>query len=119
MDTKEKKKPKQKKNEMHARVSRSIEEVSRGVHSRILMDWGSYWAAIEHPESFSINRGSYQEAVENAIKNSWRVLIGTNLSRAIEKLSRWVKTVFQRREKQRLEYNQSSYPTKEPNIMNR
>ena len=38
----EKKKAKQKKNEMHARVSRSIEEVSRGVHNRISMDRGSY-----------------------------------------------------------------------------
>ena len=37
-----KKKAKPKKNEMHARVSRSIEEVSRGVHNRISMDRGSY-----------------------------------------------------------------------------
>ena len=76
---------------------------------------GSRWieVAIEHLESFSMDQSSYWECQ----KNSWRVLIDSNLLRAIEKLSRWAKIVFQRRGKQRLECNQACYPTKEPNNM--
>ena len=58
---------------------------------------GSRWieVAIEHLESFSMDQSSYWECQ----KNSWRVLIDSNLLRAIEKLSRWAKIVFQRRGK--------------------
>ena len=43
--------------------------------------------------------------------------IDSNLLKAIEKLLRWAKTVFQRREKHKHECNQACYPTKDPNNM--
>ena len=57
--------------------------------------------------------------IENAIrfvkKSSPRVSIDRNLSRAIEKLSSLIKSVFQRGEKHRNECNQACYTTKDPN----
>ena len=43
-----------------------------------------------------------------------RGLLDSNLSRAIEKLSRWAKTVFQGKEKHRHECNQACNTTKDP-----
>ena len=47
----------------------SIEELSR-ICQEVSIAKGSRWieVAIEHPESFSMDRSSYQEAVENVIK---------------------------------------------------
>ena len=57
--------------------------------------------------------------IENVIrsvkKSSTRVSIDSYLSRAVEKLSRWAKTIFQRREKHINKCNQACYPTKYPN----
>ena len=57
--------------------------------------------------------------IENVIRsveksNPW-VSINSYLSRSVEKLLRWAKIVFQRREKHKNECNQACYPTKDPN----
>ena len=44
--------------------------IERRPHQRISMDQGSCQVAIKHPESISMDRSSYREAVENAIKSS-------------------------------------------------
>ena len=58
--------------------------------------------AIEHPESFSMDR----EAIKNTIKSSWRVSID---SLSVESYRDCLKTIFQRREKHRYECIQACY----------
>ena len=126
MDTKEKKKNKQTKKKTNKQTNKNKKnkrkmKCMQGYLNRSRRWWevsatGSRWieVAIEYPESFSTNQSSYREVVDNAIKNNWRVSIDSNLLKAIEKLSRWAKTVFHRREKHRYKCNQAYYLTKDP-----
>ena len=53
-----------------------VEELSR-ICREVSIAKESRWieVAIEHPKSFSMDRSSYREAIENAIKSSLRVSI--------------------------------------------
>jgi len=55
-----------------------------------------------------------KNVIRSVEKSNPRVSINRFLSRAIEKLSRWAKIVFQRREKHRNECNQACYSAKDP-----
>ena len=56
-----------------------------------------------------------KNVIRSVEKSSLRVSIDSYLSRSVEKMSRWAKTIFQRREKHINECNHTCYPTKDPN----
>ena len=57
----------------------------------------------------------FKNAIRFVEKSSPRVSIDSYLSRAVEKLSRWAKAVFQWREQHKYECNQACYPIKYSN----
>ena len=74
----------------------AIEDLTRG-----FLNNETRWieVTIEEIESFSMD----QLAIENVIKNNWRVSIDS------------LKIVFQKREKHKYECNQACYSTEDPN----
>ena len=119
MDIKEKK-CKTKKNEMHARVSRLIEEVSRIYREEANLNGSRICQGfIGQTESFwwieKLSR-NYRDKVQKA---RWIEIALTSIDshqlRGVQKLSRCAKTIFQGREKHWYECNQACYLTKDPN----
>ena len=71
--------------------------------------------SVEAIETNSRKLRWIEDAIRSVKKRSSRVSIDSYLSRSVEKLSNFIKTVFQRGEKHKNECNQASYSTKDPN----
>ena len=127
--TQRKKKCKTKKTETHARISCSIEEVSRIYReeanlngSRICQGFigqtESFWWIEKLSRSYrdKVQKARWIEIVLTSIETRRKGgLIDSNLSRGVQKLLRNSKTVFQRREKYKYKCNQACYSTKDLN----